>query len=109
MAICFVGFSTFAGKSLINIHDFAVTAERRGQGIGRAMLECVEAKARDLACCKITLEVRHDNERARGLYKRFGFGDFGAGPADGDFLFWAKSLAVSSGSSRRSEAGNITE
>lgn len=92
LAICFVGFSTFAGAPLVNIHDFAVSAGRRGQGVGRAMLERIEREARALGCCKLTLEVRHDNERARGLYKRFGFGDFGAGPRDEDFLFWSKTL-----------------
>jgi ribosomal protein S18 acetylase RimI-like enzyme len=58
---------------LINIHDLAVTAECRGQGVGRRLLEGVEAKARALGCGKVTLEVREDNVSARGLYRRFGF------------------------------------
>jgi ribosomal protein S18 acetylase RimI-like enzyme len=75
IAVCFVGFSTFAARSLINIHDLAVIPEYRGQGVGRALLERVEARGRELGCCKLTLEVREDNHRAHRLYQRFGFGD----------------------------------
>lgn len=75
IAVCFVGFSTFAARSLINIHDLAVIPEYRGQGVGRTLLERVEARGRELGCCKLTLEVREDNDRAQRLYQKFGFGD----------------------------------
>jgi ribosomal protein S18 acetylase RimI-like enzyme len=75
VAVCFVGFSTFAARPLINIHDLAVIPDHRGRGIGRLLLAQVEAKGRELGCCKLTLEVRDDNHRAQQLYQRFGFGD----------------------------------
>lgn len=75
LAVCFVGFSTFAARPLINVHDLAVREDARGQGVGRRLLEAVEARARELGCCKLTLEVRGDNTRARALYDGFGFGD----------------------------------
>jgi ribosomal protein S18 acetylase RimI-like enzyme len=75
VAVCFVGFSTFAARPLINIHDLAVIPDSRGRGIGRLLLDRVEAKGRELECCKLTLEVREDNHRAQRLYQRFGFGD----------------------------------
>jgi ribosomal protein S18 acetylase RimI-like enzyme len=75
IAVCFVGFSTFAAQSLINIHDLAVLPDYRGRGIGRLLLEQVEAKGRHLNCCKLTLEVRADNHRAQLLYEHFGFGN----------------------------------
>jgi ribosomal protein S18 acetylase RimI-like enzyme len=75
VAVCFVGFSTFAARPLINIHDLAVMPDSRGRGIGRLLLERVEAKGRELGCCKLTLEVREDNYPAQHLYQRFGFGD----------------------------------
>lgn len=75
VAVCFVGFSTFAARPLINIHDLAVLPDYRGQGIGRLLLERVEAKGRELGCCKLTLEVREDNYQAQRLYQNFGFGD----------------------------------
>ena len=38
IATCFLGFSTFAARALINIHDLAVLPECRGQGVGPALL-----------------------------------------------------------------------
>jgi ribosomal protein S18 acetylase RimI-like enzyme len=74
MAVCFIGFSTFAARPLLNIHDFAVAGAFRGQRVGARLLEHIEQKARELGCCKLTLEVKDDNHAARRLYKRFGFG-----------------------------------
>ena len=74
IAVCFRGFSTFAGLPLINIHDLAVTAVHRRKGVGRALLEDVLRRARGSGCAKVTLEVREDNATARRLYKRLGFG-----------------------------------
>lgn len=73
IAVCFLGFSTFAAKPLINIHDLAVLPGRRGQGIGRQLLDAVERKARELGCCKLTLEVQEHNHRARRVYEAVGF------------------------------------
>ena len=75
LAVCFLGFSTFAARPLINIHDLAVIPEYRGLGIGRQLLEQVEARGRALGCAKLTLEVRADNDRAQRLYQQLGFGD----------------------------------
>ena len=87
IAVCFVGYSTFAAKRLINLHDFAVRPEFRRQGIGRRLIEHVETWARELDCCKITLEVRHDNQAAQRLYRGYGFGDAGI-----ETFFWTKTL-----------------
>jgi ribosomal protein S18 acetylase RimI-like enzyme len=75
VAVCFVGFSTFAARPLINVHDLAVLPEFRRRGVGRGLLEQVERRARELACVKITLEVRAQNDVARALYRSAGFGD----------------------------------
>jgi len=86
IAVCFVGFSTFAARPLINIHDLAVIPDHRGRGVGRLLLEGVEARARELGCCKLTLEVREDNHRAQRLYQGFGFG--GAAGESGTVRNW---------------------
>src|SRR4026207_1703760 len=57
IATCFLGFSTFAARPLINIHDFAVLPEYRGRGIGQALMREVERSARERECSKIALEV----------------------------------------------------
>jgi len=91
-AVCFLGFSTFAARPLLNIHDLAVLPEFRGLGIGRALLEAAEFRARKLSCGKLTLEVREDNERARSLYESVGFGDFAPGTDPTPTLFLHKRL-----------------
>ena len=87
LAICMIGFSSFRGKPLINIHDIAVRPEARGQGVGRKLLNAVEGEARKLGCGKVTLEVRSDNTRAKGLYQSVGFK-----PSEPEALFWTQSI-----------------
>ena len=73
MAVCFVGFSTFMARPLLNIHDLAVIPAYRRQGVGRLLLEQVAARGQELGCCKLTLEVRADNHAAQRLYEAVGF------------------------------------
>ena len=87
VAICLVGFSSFRGKPLVNIHDIAVSPSARGQGVGRKLLDAVAADARALGCCKVTLEVRSDNARAMGLYRSVGFE-----PSQPETFFWSQKL-----------------
>ena len=93
IATSFVGFSTFAAKPLINVHDLAVLPEARGKGVGRALLDAVEQHARATGCCRVTLEVLDTNARARGLYEAVGFRHEMDTGADGRALFYAKRLA----------------
>lgn len=92
IATCFRGFSTFAARPLINVHDLAVLPEHRGQAVGRRLLAAVEAKARQLGCCKVTLEVQENNHRARSVYAAAGFGRVAYAAAAGGALFLAKAL-----------------
>jgi len=94
LATCFYGFSTFSARPLLNVHDLAVLPEHRGRGVGRALLTAAEAHARRRCCAKLTLEVREDNARARGLYESFGFGDFELAGHHHRTLFLSKSIAV---------------
>ena len=89
-AICFLGFSTFMARPLINIHDIFVDSSVRGAGIGAMLLERIDAKARELNCCRITLEVREDNAVARGLYRKVGFDQVSVGPKRIPMEFWHK-------------------
>jgi len=89
---CLEGFSTFAARPLINIHDIMVSAEFRGLGLSRKILEQVEVIARQRNCCKITLEVLSGNEVAKAAYARFGFEQYQLDPAAGQAQFWHKYL-----------------
>ena len=92
IAVCFRGFSTFAAKPLLNIHDLAVNQDCRGQGIGRLLLQHVEQKSRELGYCKVTLEVQQNNTQAQGLYFSFGFVRATYDPEAGKVLFLQKPL-----------------
>lgn len=91
---CFEGFSTFACKPLLNIHDVAVKPEFRGQGIARLMLHQAEALALELGCCKLTLEVLTGNTPAMALYQSLGYGAYSLDPAMGQAVFWQKTLTA---------------
>lgn len=94
LATCFLGFSTFAARPLLNIHDLVVLPAQRGRGVGRALLKAVERKANALGCCKVTLEVTEANHTARRVYERAGFHQavYGEG---GGLLAYAKALPTS--------------
>jgi len=92
IAVCFIGFSTFAAQPLINIHDLAILPEHRGQGIGRRLLAEVERKADSMGCCKLTLEVQENNHRARGVYAAAGFAQAVYEEEAGGALFLSKRL-----------------
>ena len=86
IAVCFFGLSTFRARPLLNIHDLAVLPEYQGKGVGPALLEAVEERARRKGCCRLTLEVLDDNTRARAVYRRFGFEDSVVGKSATRFL-----------------------
>ena len=92
MAVCFVSFSTFRARRVLNVHDLAVVAEARGRGLGRRLLQAVQERARALDCCKLTLEVLEDNHVARSLYQSFGFGDYALGQVQKPTFFLEKPL-----------------
>lgn len=92
LAICFRGFSTFAARPLVNIHDFFVAPAHRGTGISRMLFAAIEQRACELGCCKLTLEVLENNHRARRVYAAAGFAPPEYGPGTGGSLFLAKVL-----------------
>ena len=92
---CFFGFSTFAARPLINIHDLVVHPDFRGRGLCNQLLESVEKVAADNDCCKITLEVLDKNEIAMNAYRKFGFDGYELDPETGRALFWQKKLSSS--------------
>lgn len=86
-AVCLWGFSTFAGRPSLNVHDLAVLPDWQGKGIGGRLLAEVERRARARGSCKLTLEVHDTNTGAKRLYERVGFG-----PWDAPTLFVTKPL-----------------
>jgi len=89
---CFEGFSTFACRPLINIHDVVVAGEYRGMGLSRKMFDLVEDIAQQRQCCKLTLEVVTGNTTAQAAYERFGFKPYQLDDHHGQAMFWEKPL-----------------
>lgn len=89
MAVCFVNYSTFRARSLINVHDLAVHPDCQGQGIGRKLLENVISHAAENQHYAITLEVRKDNINALKLYRKLGFAGVEEN-SDGEAMLFVK-------------------
>jgi ribosomal protein S18 acetylase RimI-like enzyme len=89
---CIEGFSTFACRPLVNVHDVAVLASHRGKRVAEEMLALAETIARERGACKMTLEVLQGNRSAIRLYERVGFAGFQLDPAMGQAQFFQKWL-----------------
>lgn len=89
---CMEGFSTFACKPLVNVHDVAVLPAYRGQRVAEKMLTVVAQIALERGACKLTLEVLQGNAGAVKLYQRFGFVSYALDPSVGHAQFLQKWL-----------------
>ena len=89
---CFEGFSTFACKPLVNVHDVVVVPAWRGHRIAQRMLQVVESIARARGACKLTMEVMSGNLSALRAYTREGFAAYALDPQMGQAQFLQKLL-----------------
>ena len=89
---CIEGFSTFACKPLVNVHDVVVRPSHRGRRVTQRMLARVEQEARARGACKLTLEVLSANHSALRAYVREGFANYQLDPAFGQAMFLQKKL-----------------
>jgi ribosomal protein S18 acetylase RimI-like enzyme len=70
-----------------------VAPEYRGRGISKRLLARAEEMAKNLGCCKLTLEVLEGNKIAQAAYMAYGFEGYELNPKMGKALFWQKKLA----------------
>lgn len=89
---CIEGFSTFACRPLVNVHDVVVLPSHRGQRVAQKMFAQVEQEARRRGACKLTLEVLSGNAPALRTYEREGFTNYQLDPAFGSAVFLQKKL-----------------
>ena len=52
----------------------------------------IEQHAREIGCCKVTLEVLEGNHPAKKAYSQAGFAAYELDPEAGQALFWQKKL-----------------
>jgi GNAT superfamily N-acetyltransferase len=65
--------STARGGRVAILDDFVVRPERRGQGLGTALLQAARDLAEAEGCSRITLQTDADNGAAMRLYRRHGY------------------------------------
>lgn len=61
------------GGEVADVMTIAIAKDAQGGGLGAAMLEILESRAREAGAAYLMLEVRDDNESAKTLYDRAGF------------------------------------
>jgi GNAT superfamily N-acetyltransferase len=71
-ALFFHNYSTFLGKPGLFLEDLIVLPERRGQGLGRALLAAVAGLAVERGCGRLDWNVLAWNEPAVGFYRGLG-------------------------------------
>ena len=67
--------------------ELYVVPEKRGRGIGRALMEAVFEVARDEGAGHIELNTSHDDVAARALYEKLGFTNR-EGKPDGPLMYY---------------------
>ncbi len=68
------------GRRGLDLHHMYVDAAFRGQGLGRAMLREVEAKARALDCTYVIIGTDPNNTGAQTAYQAMGYTERNPGP-----------------------------
>lgn len=70
--ICYA-ISTSMGAVVAKLDDVSVKADRRGKGVGTALLEQLKEQLRKESVTRIDVGVHLDNPEARRFYERLGF------------------------------------
>jgi ribosomal protein S18 acetylase RimI-like enzyme len=78
--------AVWTGADDANLEDLFVSAEARGSGLGRELVEAALERARERGCARILLDTNESNEAALRLYESVGFRS-GSGDAGGRDVF----------------------
>jgi len=73
LALFFREFSSWRGTPGVYVQDIYVSAELRGTGLGKKLMQAVMETARTWGATYCKLSVYGDNEPAQAFYKRLGF------------------------------------
>jgi GNAT superfamily N-acetyltransferase len=71
-ALFFYNYSTWRGRSGIHLEDLFVHPRFRGQGIGKALLARVAARAAEQGCVRLQWDVLDWNQTAIDFYQSLG-------------------------------------
>lgn len=70
-------FLAMKGVGEMHLLNISVAPAQQGRGLARLMLDALCRLCREQACEQLWLEVRASNDRARALYRRYGFAEVG--------------------------------
>ena len=70
--VCYA-ISTYMGAVVAKLDDVSVKADRRGRGIGTALLEQLKDQLRKESVTRIDVGVHLENPEVRKFYERLGF------------------------------------
>jgi GNAT superfamily N-acetyltransferase len=70
--ICYA-ISTSIGAVVAKLDDVSVKEDRRGRGVGTALMEQLKEQLRRESVMRIDVGVHLENPEARGFYERLGF------------------------------------
>ena len=84
--------SFWTGALDAHLEELYVAPERRGHGIGRALLEAAMETARETGATRMDLGTSVDDTAARGLYESCGFTNLERPPDGPMMLFYERDL-----------------
>ena len=84
--------SFWTGRPDAHLEELYVAPERRGQGLGRDLLEGVLEVAREAGAARIDLGTSEDDTAAIGLYESAGFTNLERVPDGPRMLFYERDL-----------------
>lgn len=84
--------SHYTGRPDAHIEELYVVPGRRGEGIGRALLEAAIGAARAAGATHIELTTGESDSAARSLYESAGFTNLEGGPQGPRMLYYEREL-----------------
>lgn len=84
--------SVWTGEPEAHLQELYVVPDRRGQGIGRRLLEETIVLARDAGATGIDLNTGATDTAARALYESMGFTNAEGGPDGPSMLFYEREI-----------------
>jgi GNAT superfamily N-acetyltransferase len=84
--------SLYTGALDAYLEEFYVVPERRGHGLGRALLEAAIEHARDRGAAHLDLNTSETDVAARALYESAGFTNHEGGPDGARMLYYERDL-----------------
>ena len=84
--------SLYTGALDAHLEELYVVPERRGHGLGRALLDAAMEYARERGAARIDLGTSEDDTAARALYESARFTNFEGGPEGPRMLYYERDL-----------------